>query len=47
MVNSEGVWCPSCGELVAWEDEETPESCRTCGFPDDLEQMAEYHTGEA
>jgi hypothetical protein len=50
--NEYGLWCGSCGEHIAaaWhlEDEAyvPPESCRTCGFPDDGEAMAEYHCGE-
>lgn len=46
-VNDDGVWCPSCGELIAapWcvdEDWTEPESCKTCGLPDDVDKMAEY-----
>lgn len=38
--NEHGLWCPSCGEIIAapWnmeaEDFEPPETCKTCGFPD-------------
>lgn len=45
-ITEQGAWCPSCGEHIAWQDEDIPEHCRTCGFPDDVEKMAEYHTGE-
>lgn len=45
--NEHGVWCPHCGELVAaqWhidDDWEEPDECRTCGYPEDIEKMAEY-----
>lgn len=41
-----GVWCPHCGDLIAapWnidEDWQEPNECRACGFPEDLEKMAE------
>lgn len=46
-VNEHGVWCPSCGEIIAtpWgidDDWMAPDECRTCGFPEDHEKMAEY-----
>lgn len=49
--NEHGLWCPSCGELIAapWnmdDDYVPPDECRTCGFPDDAEKMAEYFFGE-
>lgn len=45
-VNEHGVWCPHCGEIIeaSWniDDEwEEPAECRSCGFPEDLELMAE------
>lgn len=49
--NEHGLWCPSCGERLAGPalvDEEglEPEECRVCGFPEDIEKMAEYHCGD-
>lgn len=37
--NEHGLWCPACGELIAYDDgvdDEgfVPNNCRTCGFPD-------------
>lgn len=49
--NDHGTWCPSCGDLLAGaggvdEDGIEPDECPTCGYPDDLEKMADYHCGE-
>ena len=47
--NEHGIWCPSCGDLLVagWhmsgDDWEEPTECKVCGYPDDLEAMAEYH----
>jgi hypothetical protein len=51
MRNEHGLWCPSCGELLAGPggtDEEglEPDECRVCGFPDNIEKMADYHCGD-
>lgn len=48
-LNSDGLWCPSCGNRVAGQqavdnDEPEPEECRECGFPDP-ERVADYHVG--
>lgn len=44
-VNADGVWCPHCGDLVAPptidEDWTEPDECRACGYPEDLDKMAE------
>lgn len=45
--NEDGAWCPACGDLVANsfhidDDWEEPSECRQCGFPDDIDAMAEY-----
>ncbi|HKT85604.1 MAG TPA: hypothetical protein VJQ77_05910 [Novosphingobium sp.] len=49
--NEHGVWCPSCGELIANasnvdDDGIEPGECRVCGFPDDAEAMGAYHAGD-
>lgn len=46
--NEHGTWCPSCGELLSNRDEDFDEDadCPTCGYPDDIDKVAEYHTGE-
>lgn len=48
--NEHGLWCPSCGELIAaaWHDDEgfAPDQCRVCGYPDDIEMMAQFHCGD-
>lgn len=46
--NEYGHWCPSCGELLSSESdwEGTYGDCKTCGYPEDGERMAEYFTGE-
>lgn len=48
MLNDDGYWCPSCGELIARPETAQagflPEECRECGFPDDV-LVAAYHTG--
>lgn len=48
--NDHGVWCPSCGEMLAGaqqvdDDWMEPDECRVCGFPEDIEMMAEHHLG--
>ena len=50
-VNEHGVWCPSCGEIIAaaWNVERAeewgaPSECRTCGWPDDIDKMTEHFT---
>lgn len=49
--NEAGLWCMSCGNLVAsarGAEEEgfvEPEACRQCGFPD-IEAVADYHCGD-
>ena len=45
-VNEDGIWCPHCGHHVAapWsvdEDWTEPDECRECGFPEDIDKMAE------
>lgn len=45
--NEHGLWCPSCGEWLAGSDGHDdegiqPDECRTCGFPDDIELMAQF-----
>lgn len=50
-INDHGVWCPSCGEMIAStsqldDDWIEPDECRACGFPEDLEAMAEFHLGD-
>jgi len=45
--NEAGIWCNICGDLVvsSWhvdDDTTCPQSCRTCGGPDDIDAMAEY-----
>ena len=52
MQNEHGVWCPSCGELIANGDQVDddwmePDECRVCGFPEDIEAMADFHLGDA
>lgn len=50
--NEHGAWCNSCGELVGDAEEveskdwSPPLECRCCGFPEDIEKMAEFHGGE-
>ena len=48
FLNEQGLWCVSCGNCIMTdreisEDSEEPEICNQCGFPDNIEQMAEYH----
>ena len=44
ITNEHGTWCPSCGELLSRETEFDPDGeCPTCGFPDDIEMMAQFH----
>ena len=47
ITNEHGTWCPSCGELLSNRDEDfDPEGeCPTCGFPDDIEKVAQFHCG--
>ncbi len=50
--NEHGLWCPSCGEMIANadhldEDGMEPDECRVCGYPEDIDAMADYHTGDA
>lgn len=50
-LNECGLWCPSCGDLIAAlhsidEFYQAPGECRQCGFPDDIEAMADYHCGD-
>lgn len=53
-VNSDGAWCPACGDIIATDyqlfrvmdtDWEPPTTCRQCGYPD-FEDGAGYFTGE-
>ena len=43
--NEHGTWCPSCGELLSHRDEDFDEDgeCPACGFPDDIEKVAQFH----
>lgn len=42
--NEHGVWCPHCGECVSGAEDFA--NCPTCGFPDDIDAMADYHCGD-
>ncbi len=35
--NEDGFWCEACGDLIARPDtdeDDLPDTCRQCGFPD-------------
>jgi hypothetical protein len=48
--NEQGLWCLSCGNLVATAhaagepDFVEPDECRQCGYPDP-DAVADYHVG--
>ena len=49
MVNEDGHWCPSCGDLIARPEElesgaHLPDECCLCGYPD-TDAVADYHLG--
>lgn len=48
--NEFGTWCPCCGEHLSSDSEDFDEDgeCRTCGFPDDIDKITQFHcsTGE-
>ena len=44
-MNDGGLWCPSCGDMVARDtDDLIPDECRQCGFPDP-DAVADYYCG--
>lgn len=44
-MNDGALWCPSCGDMIARDDDDhIPDECRQCGFPDP-ERVADYHCG--
>jgi len=48
FLNEHGLWCMSCGNCIMTEREvskgfEEPEVCDQCGFPEDVEAIADYH----
>ena len=44
-MNDGALWCPSCGNMIARDDDDhIPDEFRQCGFPDP-EAVADYHCG--
>lgn len=50
-LNEDGLWCPSCGDIVIVAHQiddysEAPDECGQCGFPDDIKAMGDYHLND-